>query len=106
MPEDPPSEVSAAHAELAEELLGHQYRYYVLDSPTISDAEFDKKLRELEAMEERFPSLRTPESPTQRVGGSFSTLFTPVEHAERMMSLDNSFDDEELSAWAERVERD
>ncbi|MEV6489577.1 NAD-dependent DNA ligase LigA [Actinoplanes sp. NPDC051633] len=106
MPEDPPSEVSAAHAELAEELLGHQYRYYVLDSPTISDAEFDKKLRELEAMEERFPSLRTPESPTQRVGGSFSTLFTPVEHAERMMSLDNVFDLDELQAWADRTVRD
>jgi DNA ligase (NAD+) len=104
--EEPPPEVSAAHAELADELLGHQYRYYVLDSPTISDAEFDKKLRELEAMEEQYPSLRTPESPTQRVGGSFSTQFTPVQHAERMMSLDNVFDLDELQAWAERTERD
>jgi len=104
--EDPTPEASAAHAELAEELLGHQYRYYVLDSPTISDADFDKKLRELEAMEERYPSLRSPESPTQRVGGTFSTQFTPVEHAERMMSLDNVFDTGELQAWAERTERD
>ena len=103
---DPPSEVSSAHAELAEELLGHQYRYYVLDSPTIADAEFDKKLRELEAMEEQYPSLRTPESPTQRVGGTFSTLFTAVEHAERMMSLDNVFDLDELQAWADRTVRD
>jgi DNA ligase (NAD+) len=104
--EDPTPEASAAHAELAEELLGHQYRYYVLDSPTISDADFDRKLRELEAMEERYPSLRSPESPTQRVGGTFSTQFTPVEHAERMMSLDNVFDTAELRAWAERTERD
>ncbi|GAA4469965.1 NAD-dependent DNA ligase LigA [Phytohabitans houttuyneae] len=78
----------------------------MLDAPTISDAEFDRLLRELEAIEEEFPALRTPDSPTQRVGGTFSTQFTPVEHAERMMSLDNAFDDEELSAWAERVERD
>jgi DNA ligase (NAD+) len=103
---DPPAEVSAAHAELAEELLGHQYRYYVLDSPTVSDAEFDAKLKELEAMEQKYPSLRTPESPTQRVGGSFSTQFTPVEHAERMMSLDNVFNLDELQAWADRTVRD
>jgi DNA ligase (NAD+) len=104
--EDPPAEVSTAHAELADELLGHQYRYYVLDSPTIADAEFDQKLKELEAIEERYPSLRTPESPTQRVGGTFSTLFTAVEHAERMMSLDNVFDLDELQAWADRTVRD
>ncbi|GLY99761.1 NAD-dependent DNA ligase LigA [Actinoplanes sp. NBRC 103695] len=104
--EDPPAEVSTAHAELADELLGHQYRYYVLDSPTIADAEFDEKLKELEAIEEKYPSLRTPESPTQRVGGTFSTLFTAVEHAERMMSLDNVFDLDELQAWADRTVRD
>ncbi|AGZ45653.1 DNA ligase [Actinoplanes friuliensis DSM 7358] len=103
---EPTSEASARHAELSDELRGHQYRYYVLDSPTISDAEFDKLLRELEALEERFPALRTPDSPTQNVGGTFSTLFTPVEHAERMMSLDNVFDEDELAAWAERTERD
>ncbi len=103
---EPTPDVSARHAELADELLGHQYRYYVLDSPTISDAEFDKKLRELEAMEEQYPALRTPESPTQNVGGTFSTLFTPVEHAERMMSLDNVFGLDELQAWADRTERD
>ncbi|WP_203722076.1 NAD-dependent DNA ligase LigA, partial [Paractinoplanes abujensis] len=103
---DPTSEASARHAELSDELRGHQYRYYVLDSPTISDAEFDKLLRELEALEAEFPALRTPESPTQNVGGTFSTLFTPVEHAERMMSLDNVFDDDELAAWVERTLRD
>jgi DNA ligase (NAD+) len=103
---DPTPEASARHAELADELTQHQYRYYVLDAPTISDAEFDRMLRELEALEEQFPALRTPESPSQNVGGTFSTLFTPVEHAERMMSLDNVFDDAELAAWAERTERD
>ncbi|WP_433732258.1 NAD-dependent DNA ligase LigA [Actinoplanes sp. CA-051413] len=91
---------------MSDEVRGHQYRYYVLDSPTVSDAEFDKLLHELEALEEQFPALRTPDSPTQNVGGTFSTLFTPVEHAERMLSLDNVFDDAELGAWAERTERD
>ena len=103
---EPTSEASARHASLADELRGHQYRYYVLDSPTIADAEFDKLLRELEGLEERYPALRTPDSPTQNVGGSFSTLFTPVEHAERMMSLDNVFDEAELATWSERTERD
>jgi DNA ligase (NAD+) len=103
---DPTPEAAARHAELADEVRGHQYRYYVLDSPSVTDAEFDKLLRELEALEEEFPALRTPDSPTQNVGGTFSTLFTPVEHAERMLSLDNVFDDAELAAWAERTVRD
>jgi len=103
---EPPPEVKERHAALADELTEHQYRYYILDAPTVSDAEFDRKLRDLEAMEEEFPALRTPDSPTQRVGGTFSTLFTAVQHAERMMSLDNAFADEELTAWAERVERE
>ncbi|GIF03029.1 NAD-dependent DNA ligase LigA [Actinoplanes siamensis] len=102
----PSAEASARHAELADEIRGHQYRYYVLDAPTVSDAEFDKLLRELEAIETEFPELRTPDSPTQNVGGTFSTQFTPVEHAERMMSLDNVFDFDELNAWAERTARD
>ncbi|MGW4463157.1 NAD-dependent DNA ligase LigA [Micromonospora sp. NPDC004704] len=103
---DPSAADRERHAELATEITDHQYRYYVLDTPSIPDADFDRMLRELEALEESFPSLRTPESPTQRVGGTFSTLFTPVDHAERMMSLDNAFDLDELAAWAERVERD
>ncbi|MCM4076759.1 NAD-dependent DNA ligase LigA [Paractinoplanes hotanensis] len=104
--QDPTPEASTRHAELSDELRGHQYRYYVLDSPTISDAEFDKLLRELESLESQFPALRTPDSPTQNVGGAFSTQFTPVEHAERMLSLDNVFDDEELGGWVERALRD
>ncbi|MEV0811140.1 NAD-dependent DNA ligase LigA [Micromonospora sp. NPDC050200] len=103
---EPTPEARERHATLSQELTEHQYRYYVLDAPTIADAEFDQRLRELEALEAEFPALRTPDSPTQRVGGSFSTDFTPVTHAERMLSLDNAFADEELAAWAERVERD
>src|SRR3954468_11890648 len=101
--QEPPPDASARHAELSDELRQHQYRYYVLDAPTVSDAEFDRMLRELEGLEQAYPSLRTPDSPTQNVGGTFSTQFTPVEHAERMMSLDNVFDDAELDAWDERA---
>ncbi|MGH3341668.1 MAG: NAD-dependent DNA ligase LigA [Carbonactinosporaceae bacterium] len=84
----------------------HQYRYYVLDRPVVSDAEYDSLLRELEELEERHPALRTPDSPTQRVGGAVSTEFTPVEHLQRMMSLDNAFSPDELAAWAKRAERE
>jgi DNA ligase (NAD+) len=104
--QEPPPDASVRHAELSDELRQHQYRYYVLDAPTVSDAEFDRMLRELEGLEQAYPSLRTPDSPTQNVGGTFSTQFTPVQHAERMMSLDNVFDTAELTAWAERTERD
>jgi DNA ligase (NAD+) len=102
----PSAQASARHAELADEIRGHQYKYYVLDAPVISDAEFDKLLRELEALETEFPELRTPDSPTQNVGGTFSTLFTPVDHIERLMSLDNVFNFDELTAWSERTVRD
>jgi DNA ligase (NAD+) len=93
-------------AELGQVIDEHQYRYYVLDAPTASDAEYDRLMRELEALEERYPELRTPSSPTQRVGGTYSTQFTPVDHIERMLSLDNAFSDEELDGWAQRVERE
>jgi DNA ligase (NAD+) len=99
-------EAASRHAELAEEIREHQHRYYQLDAPTVSDAEFDVLLRELEALEAEFPELRTPESPTQTVGGTVSGDFPKVEHAERMMSLDNVFDLDELTAWAERAVRD
>ncbi|MGH3656163.1 MAG: NAD-dependent DNA ligase LigA, partial [Micromonosporaceae bacterium] len=104
--EEPTPQARERHRELAEEVNDHQYRYYVLDQPTASDAEYDRLLRELQELEERYPALRTPDSPTQRVGGTYSTLFTAVEHAERMFSLDNAFSDEELGAWAARVERE
>ncbi|MGZ4434865.1 MAG: NAD-dependent DNA ligase LigA [Trebonia sp.] len=93
------------HAELSEKLRDAQYRYYILDAPTIADIEYDTDMRALEALEEQFPELRTPDSPTQNVGGGLSTLFTPVEHLERLLSLDNVFSEEEFSAWAERAAR-
>jgi DNA ligase (NAD+) len=103
---EPPAEVRERHAVISRELDDHAYRYYVLDAPTVSDAEYDLLLRELEQIEEHHPSLRTPSSPTQRVAGTYSTLFTPVTHLERLLSLDNAFSDEELDAWAARVERE
>jgi DNA ligase (NAD+) len=92
--------------ELAKLIDDHQYRYYVLDAPTASDAEYDVLLRELQALEAAFPSLRTPDSPTQRVGGYAPSQFAPVEHLERLLSLDNVFTDDELRVWADRVVRD
>jgi DNA ligase (NAD+) len=93
------------HAELSEELSDAQYRYHVLDAPVISDIEYDTKMRELLALEEEIPELRTPDSPSQKVGGPVSTLFAPVEHLERLLSLDNVFSGEEFGAWADRVTR-
>ncbi len=90
-------------AQLAEEVRGHQFRYYVRDAPTISDGEFDVLLRSLEALETAHPELRTPDSPTQLVGGGFETGFAEAAHLERMLSLDNAFDDDEMRAWAGRV---
>jgi DNA ligase (NAD+) len=103
---EPPSEARERAAVLAQEIDEHQYRYHVLDAPIISDGEYDALIKELQRIEEQYPALRTPDSPTQRVGYAYSQLFTPVTHAERMMSLDNAFTDEELDGWAERVERD
>ena len=103
---EPPPEVRERHQQLATEVGEHQYRYYVLDAPTIGDNEFDALMRELQALEEQYPALRTPDSPTMRVGGGFSTDFAPVPHLERMMSLDNAFSPEELAEWVTRVERE
>ncbi|WP_068057571.1 NAD-dependent DNA ligase LigA [Nocardia xishanensis] len=89
---------------LADEVREHQFRYYVRDAPIISDGEFDELLRRLQAMEDEHPDLRTPDSPTQLVGGGFATDFTAVDHLERMLSLDNVFSYDELRAWAARVE--
>jgi DNA ligase (NAD+) len=91
--------------ELRERLNYHAYRYHVLDDPEISDAEYDELMRELVALEERFPEFVTPDSPTQRVGATPADLFAPVPHRTPMLSLDNAFTLEELEAWAARVER-
>ena len=93
--------------ELAEEVRDHQFRYYVKDAPIVSDADFDKLFNELLALEDRYPELRVPDSPTQLVGGAgFATEFTSAEHLERMLSLDDVFDSEELQAWSVRVENE
>jgi DNA ligase (NAD+) len=101
-----PAEARERHQDLAEQVEENRWRYYVLDRPTMSDAEFDAIMRELESLEERYPDLRTPDSPTQKVGGAVSTDFTPVEHRERLMSLDNAFTQEELVSWFARAERE
>ena len=101
-----PDDARHRWTELAEQIREHRFAYYVRDAPTVSDAEFDTLMRELEALEERYPGLRTPDSPTQQVGGTWSTDFEPVDHLERMLSLDNVFSDAELDAWAERAERE
>jgi DNA ligase (NAD+) len=101
-----PTAAAQRHAVLSRELDDHAYRYYVLDSPIVSDAEYDAAMRELTSIEDSYPQLRTPDSPTQKVAGSYSTQFTPVTHLERLLSLDNVFSVEELHAWAARAERD
>jgi DNA ligase (NAD+) len=97
------TEARQRHAELSEQLLDAQYRYHVLDTPTMDDGEYDRGIRELNDIEDQYPELRTPDSATQRVGGVISTLFTPVTHLERLLSLDNVFSAEEFGAWAERA---
>jgi DNA ligase (NAD+) len=97
-----PVEARERAAELARTIEEHAFRYYVLAQPTVSDGEYDVLVRELQALEEQYPSLRTPDSPTQKVLETWSTDFTPVEHLERLMSLDNVFTEDELRAWAAR----
>ncbi|WP_101254875.1 NAD-dependent DNA ligase LigA [Streptomyces barkulensis] len=101
----PDSEARERHARLAQEVDEHRFRYYVT-TPVVSDAEFDALMRELQELEARYPELATPDSPTQKVAGSYETEFTAVQHRERMLSLDNAFDDEELDSWADRIARE
>jgi DNA ligase (NAD+) len=92
--------------ELINEIRDHQFKYYVLDQPTVTDAQFDALLRELQKLEEKNPELRQVDSPTQHVGGGFSTQFEQRDHIQKMMSLDNVFDAEELAQWFDRVEKE
>ncbi len=101
-----PAEAREEHRQLSEEIEDARYRYYVLDHPTLDDADFDRRLRRLEALEEQYPELRTPDSPTQKVGGAVSTEFTAVDHLRRMESLDNAFTYQELESWYARLGRD
>ena len=98
-----PSSVRKRARELHRQLHEHNYRYYVLDDPLISDAEYDLLLRELQEIEDEFPSLGTPDSPTRRIGAAPLKAFGEVQHEVRMLSLDNAFSDDELAAFDRRV---
>jgi DNA ligase (NAD+) len=99
-------EAKDRHRHLSEDIEDARWRYFVLDDPTLSDADYDRRLRELQTLEEEFPELRTPDSPTQKVGGAVSTEFTAVDHLQRMESLDNAFSYDELASWHARLARD
>ena len=91
--------------ELSESIKDHQFKYYVLDDPAISDAQFDKLWKELIELEKKYPQYKLPDSPTSDVGGGFATHFEQHDHIEKMMSLDNVFDADELDAWFDRIEK-
>ncbi len=99
-------DIRARHAALAQEIEEHRFRYYITDAPTISDGDFDVLMRELEAIEDAHPELRTPDSPTQKVGGAPSATFAPVTHLRPLMSLDNVFSHEEFDKWAARATKE
>jgi DNA ligase (NAD+) len=106
---DPKTATPAArdeHQQLSEEIEQARWRYFVLDDPTLDDADYDKRLRRLQELEAEFPELQTPDSPTQKVGGAVSTEFTSVDHLRPMESLDNAFTYEELQSWYARLARD
>ncbi|MET7283065.1 NAD-dependent DNA ligase LigA [Kribbella sp. NPDC005582] len=100
-----PPEVRERHAALSNEIEEHRAKYY-LGSSVISDADFDALMHELQALEEQYSELRTPDSPTQKVGAPISTLFAPIQHPMRMESLANAFSAEQMEAWAKRLERE
>ena len=89
--------------QLSEEIRDHQFKYYVLDKPTITDGEFDSLLKELQKLEAKHPEFKLPDSPTDQVGGGFATHFQQHDHIEKMMSLDNVFDSDELASWFDRI---
>ncbi|HEV7187899.1 MAG TPA: NAD-dependent DNA ligase LigA [Blastococcus sp.] len=101
-----PDDARTRHRDLSEELDGYAFAYYVRDEPLVSDGQYDELMGELKAIEAAHPALVTPDSPSQKVNGGFTATFSPVQHLERMQSLDNAFSSDELSAWAARVERE
>ena len=91
--------------ELSEVIKDHQFKYYVLDDPAITDSDFDKLWQQLIALESKYPQYKLESSPTLEVGGGFATAFTQHDHIEKMMSLDNVFDNDELDTWFDRIEK-
>src|SRR5438093_5065709 len=98
-------EAKARHAQLVEEIRKHDHAYYVLAQPTISDQQYDRLYHELLDLEKQFPELITPDSPSQRVGGEPLKAFKPVQHLKPMLSLDNTYSQEELREFVNRVQR-
>src|SRR5829696_3886692 len=101
-----PDDARTRHRDLSEELDRYAFAYYVRDEPVVSDGQYDELMGELKALEAAHRALVTPDSPSQKVNGGFTATFSPVQHLERMQSLDNAFSSDELSAWAARVERE
>ncbi|MBN1093621.1 NAD-dependent DNA ligase LigA [Blastococcus sp. TML/M2B] len=101
-----PDDARTRHRDLSEELDRYAFAYYVRDEPLVSDGQYDELMGELKALEAAHPALLTPDSPSQKVNGGFTATFAPVQHLERMQSLDNAFSSDELSAWAARAERE
>jgi DNA ligase (NAD+) len=101
-----PDDARTRHRDLSEELDRYAFAYYVRDEPLVSDGQYDELMGQLKGIEADHPALVTPESPSQKVNGGFTATFAPVQHLERMQSLDNAFSSDELSAWAARVERE
>ncbi|MCW2637245.1 MAG: ligA2 [Blastococcus sp.] len=101
-----PDDARTRHRDLTEELDRYAFAYYVRDEPLVSDGQYDALMGELKAIEAAHPAMVTPDSPSQKVNGGFTATFSPVQHLERMQSLDNAFSGDELSAWAARVERE
>src|SRR5215467_6058853 len=99
------NEAKARHVQLVDEIRGHDHAYYVLAQPTITDQDYDRLYRQLLDLEKEFPDLITPDSPTQRVGGQPLKAFKPVQHLQPMLSLDNTYSQEELKQFVNRVQR-
>ena len=104
MQSEPSDDVLPEYRALVEQVEAHRHRYYELDAPTVSDTEYDALERRLRDLERAHPELASSTSPTTTVGGARSEMFEPVEHLQRLYSLDNVFDADELAAWAQRIE--
>src|SRR5215470_2710421 len=99
------NEAKTRHAQLVDEIRGHDHAYYVLAQPTITDQDYDRLYRQLLDLEKQFPDLITPDSPSQRVGGQPLKAFKPLQHLQPMLSLDNTYSQDELREFVERVQR-